>query len=252
MTEYQVAPLSQAKCPWPECMNSRQRRSGFCPGHAAVVALAAAQLDRGDERSRIIQSNEIATIIQRDAGDFIPLHARYNIADALWKLGLRFGSDIQTEGRRLLVLDLDTGEWVNGATMQPGDMSRAASAVLPGMPEPAVEAAYSEWMHGITPDSTRDEVVDALIRGSDSLVSGSRLALRPDELTRILNRAYRLGQVAPSPVDVDTLAKVVFYSDPPSNPHGPDSDLVFDEPYTKELSERARRIARAIVDAIKP
>lgn len=49
--------------------------------------------------------------------------------------------------------------------------------------------------------------------------------------------------------DIEQMAKDIFYADPPSNPHGPNSDLVFDEPYTRWESKRARKIARALSES---
>ena len=45
----------------------------------------------------------------------------------------------------------------------------------------------------------------------------------------------------------ESLARVIFAASPPSNPHGPDSDLVFDEPYTHFETERALRSADAVL-----
>jgi len=44
---------------------------------------------------------------------------------------------------------------------------------------------------------------------------------------------------------IEEAAKAIFEADPPNNPHGPNSDLVFDEPYTRDHSARARKHARA-------
>jgi hypothetical protein len=48
---------------------------------------------------------------------------------------------------------------------------------------------------------------------------------------------------------IEALARAIFAADPPVNPHGPNSDLVFDEPYTSYQTERARKIARALLAA---
>lgn len=196
MTDYRVAPLDTAECPWPNCTNARQRRSGFCPAHTAAIVMVEAN-QQTDDRRRIIQSNEVATTVQEQAAAFIPLTERYDIADALWEQGMRFAAAEAYPGKRTLVLDLDTGQWLNGATLQAGDGPRMAASVMPGWTPELVSEAYSAWMCAEpAPAKTteqRDEIVDALIRGSDTTVSGSRLALRPDELTRILTRAYTLG-----------------------------------------------------------
>lgn len=44
---------------------------------------------------------------------------------------------------------------------------------------------------------------------------------------------------------IEEAAKAIFYADPPSNPHGPSSDLVFGEPYTHSATKTARKHARA-------
>lgn len=50
-----------------------------------------------DERDRIIQSNDVAGIVQTHAEAFIPLTQRYAIADALWDAGLRLPAHSDTE-----------------------------------------------------------------------------------------------------------------------------------------------------------
>lgn len=42
-------------------------------------------------RERITQSNDIAGIVSEVFGDYLPLTARYEIADALWDAGYRKG-----------------------------------------------------------------------------------------------------------------------------------------------------------------
>lgn len=42
-----------------------------------------------DERDRIIQSNDIASIVGDIFGGYVPLNVRYGIADALWDAGYR-------------------------------------------------------------------------------------------------------------------------------------------------------------------
>lgn len=42
-----------------------------------------------DVRKRIIQSNDIAAIVEDIFGSYVPLNVRYGIADALWDAGYR-------------------------------------------------------------------------------------------------------------------------------------------------------------------
>jgi hypothetical protein len=50
------------------------------------------------------------------------------------------------DGGRTLTIDLDTGAWVDGGPLHAGDGARVAAAVLPGMPEAEIDAAYSDYM----------------------------------------------------------------------------------------------------------
>lgn len=45
----------------------------------------------------------------------------------------------------------------------------------------------------------------------------------------------------------ENLARAIFYAAPPSNPHGPDSDLDFGDNYVKWERERAYRIADGLL-----
>lgn len=53
---------------------------------------------------------------------------------------------VQETAPRLLTINLDTGEWVEGGPISGQDGARIASSVLPGMPIEEVERAYSKWL----------------------------------------------------------------------------------------------------------
>jgi hypothetical protein len=48
--------------------------------------------------------------------------------------------------RRVLVIDLDTGDWVSPIALMPGDAERVATSVMPGWPVENIEEAYGLYM----------------------------------------------------------------------------------------------------------
>lgn len=77
-------------------------------------------------------------------------------ADIYWWAERVAMPDANEAPRRTITLDLDTGEWVTEATLQPGDSARLAASVLPGMPEAEIDKAYSAWMQADPPPPSTD------------------------------------------------------------------------------------------------
>lgn len=61
-------------------------------------------------------------------------------------------------GKRIIILDIDTGDWVIPVTISGGDGARLAAAVLPGWPVELIAAAYGKWMDD---DPAPSETVEA-------------------------------------------------------------------------------------------
>jgi NTP pyrophosphatase (non-canonical NTP hydrolase) len=76
--------------------------------------------------------------------------------------------------RRVLVIDLDSGDWVGPATLQPGDSVRVASSVMPGWPAEAVEKAYGEYMADDGEETDHHGVIADGARGLDYLLQRQR------------------------------------------------------------------------------
>lgn len=106
-----------------------------------------------------------------------------------------------TDGGRTLTVDLDTGAWIDGGPLQPGDGYRVAAAVLPGMPEAQVERAYSAWMSADPepPRPTRESWSSTLAEERDRQVAKGYTPQHDDEhgVRHLLNWAIeyaRLGK----------------------------------------------------------
>jgi len=79
-------------------------------------------------------------IIQGLVGEFYPCRAdvfenSYSVADER--------NDLE---RRIISIDLDTGEWLSNTTLQPNDGYRVANSVLPGWPVENIDRAYGKWL----------------------------------------------------------------------------------------------------------
>lgn len=70
---------------------------------------------------------------------------------------------VAAKTRRVLTIDLDTGEWITPNALSPGDGARVAHSVLPGWPVEEIDKAYGQWMaddgeetdhHGIISDAS--------------------------------------------------------------------------------------------------
>ena len=60
------------------------------------------------------------------------------------ELDLQF--DLKFRGKRVIMLDIDTGDWILPVTISGGDGARLAASVLPGWPAELIYEAYGEWM----------------------------------------------------------------------------------------------------------
>ena len=49
-------------------------------------------------------------------------------------------------GKRIIILDIDTGDWILPVSITGEEGARLAAAVLPGWPAEEIDKAYSEWM----------------------------------------------------------------------------------------------------------
>jgi len=54
--------------------------------------------------------------------------------------------NLNFHGKRVIMLDIDTGDWILPVTISGGDGARLAASVLPGWPAELIDKAYSEWM----------------------------------------------------------------------------------------------------------
>ena len=54
--------------------------------------------------------------------------------------------NLTLSGKRVIILDIDTGDWVIPVTLSDGDGARLAASVLPGWPAELIDKAYGEWM----------------------------------------------------------------------------------------------------------
>jgi len=66
-----------------------------------------------------------------------------------------------TTKRRVIILDVETGDWLPGSGYIKGEEgARLAASLLPGMPPQVIEDAYSRWMTddypaGASPDGAK-------------------------------------------------------------------------------------------------